>query len=78
MKVAYVHREFPNQEKRLDTHKLYKETYIPFVKAFFPGTTPQTEEEWTKGEMERLEEKHRKGIILSYKIINEGENDGKH
>ena len=55
MKVAYVHREFPNQEKRLDTHKLYKETYIPFVKAFFPGTTPQTEEEWTKGEMEILE-----------------------
>ena len=71
MKIAYIHCDNPNKEKVLDTNHLYNREYLPFHKNFFPGTFPQTEEEWTKGELERLEEKYKKGIILSYRIIDD-------
>lgn len=72
MKIAYVHHDAPSKEKMIDTHNLYRETYLPFVERFLPGTTPQTEEEWTKGELARLDEKVEQGIILSYRIIEGG------
>jgi hypothetical protein len=72
MKIIYVHHEKPNVEKTLDTHKIYKETYLPFVDRFLPGTTPQSEEEWTKGELARLDKKVEQGIILSYRIVEGG------
>lgn len=74
MKIKYVHWENPETEKEVNVEDLYKR-YQSFHRSFFPEEEMKTKEEWWKGELERLEKKVKKGIILSYRIVEEGEGE---
>ena len=69
MKIKYIHFENPEKEKEVNVEDLYKR-YQSFHRGFFPEEEMKTKEEWVRGELERLEEKVKKGIVLSYRIID--------
>lgn len=73
MKIKYVYFENPEKEKEVDFDLLYRQ-YEKFHNAFFDGEK-KTKEEWEKEELERLKKKVKKGIILSYRIVEEGEKE---
>lgn len=68
MKIKYVFHDHPEREKEVDFDLLY-EQYEKFHSAFFDGEK-KTKEEWEKEELERLKKKVKKGIILSYRIVD--------
>ena len=70
MKIKYIHFENPEEEKEVDFGLLYQNQYLPFHRSFFPGTEEKSQEEWEKGQLERLKKKVEQGIYISYRIID--------
>lgn len=68
MKVRYVWYDNPNTEKIYDTASGYREHKRM---SNFLRMSPMTEEEWDEAEKKRFEERHKKGLVLSYEIIKE-------
>jgi hypothetical protein len=71
MKIRYIHSADPGVEKTYDT-VLSLEGCKGFIRAM--GSN-QSKKEWDRQEVERFERDRRKGIILSYRVVEEGENE---
>lgn len=69
MKIKYVHIANPSVEKVYDTASGYREHKHM---SDFLHMPPMTEEEWDEAEKKRFAEKHARGLVLSYEIIEEG------
>lgn len=59
MKIKYIHNSEPSKIKVYDTERSLKNN--PFIK--------QTQSDFDKMELANMERDKRKGLILSYKII---------
>ena len=66
MKIKYIHASAPKAEKIHDTVRAYRNC-LGVLHAL--GST-QTQDEYDQGELSRFERDKRKGLILSYQIVD--------
>ena len=62
MKIKYIHNSEPSKIKVYDTERALKNN--PYIKQ-----TKQTQSDFDKMELANMERDKRKGLILSYEII---------